>query len=268
MNPPETEQAASLPSTVMERTVRVVRVFTRGEFGGNLLGIHDGLLDDAEMQAIATALGYSETVFLGEPADGVTATRIFTPAYELPFAGHPLVGTTWHLTTPGATVGLRCGIGVVTWRQSDDGDADITVTYLPPVDDADPPAGVVGAWIAHMPLPYEMHQLASPEAVATYTPSDEPDHRLVWAPGDDGNADVVRARFFAFGVGVPEDPATGSAAVALAAVQRHLGRTEGAVTIHQGGEMGCPSRINMSWTADLTEVGGSVVDDGTRTISV
>lgn len=251
----------------MERTVRVLRVFTRDEVGGNLLGVHSGILDNDEMQAVAAALGYSETVFLGDPVDGATPTRIFTPGSELPFAGHPLVGTTWHLAEPGATVALRCGIGIVTGRRSDEGDASIDVNYLPQVDDVDVPAGATGAWIAHMPLPYEVHRLADPEAVAAYEPPDEPDHRLVWAAGDDGHNDIVRARFFAYGVGVPEDPATGSAAVALAAVQRHLGRTTGAVTIHQGSEMGCPSRIHLSWTPDLTVVGGSVADDGTRSVS-
>jgi trans-2,3-dihydro-3-hydroxyanthranilate isomerase len=252
----------------MERTVRVVRVFTRDRAGGNLLGIHDGILDDGEMQAVAAALGYSETVFLGDAADGVTPVRIFTPGTELPFAGHPLVGTTWHLTEPGDTVALRCGIGVVTGRRADGGDASIDVTYLPPVDEADPPPGAIGAWIAQMPLPYEVQELPGPDAVAAYEPPDEPAHRLLWAPGDDGDADVIRARFFAFGVGVPEDPATGSAAVALAAVQRHLGRTEGRVTIHQGSEMGCPSRIELRWTSDLTVVGGAVADDGIRSVSV
>ena len=246
----------------------MVRVFTRNEVGGNLLGIHEGILGDHEMQAIATALGYSETVFLGEPAFGVTPTRIFTPGNELPFAGHPLVGTTWHLTKPGETVELRCGIGVVTGRQAENGAASIGVAYLPPVDEVDAPPGATGAWIAHMPLPYEVHELPGPDAVAAYAPPDEPDHRLVWAAGEEGDADTIRARFFAFGVGVPEDPATGSAAVALAAVQRHLGRTQGSVTIHQGSEMRCPSRIDLSWTADLTVVGGSVVDDGTRSVQV
>jgi trans-2,3-dihydro-3-hydroxyanthranilate isomerase len=198
----------------------------------------------------------------------VTPTRIFTPGNELPFAGHPLVGTTWHLAEPGGRVELRCGIGIVTGRRADVGAASIDVTYLPPVDDVDAPPGASGAWIAHMPLPYEVHRLPDPDAVAAYVPPDEPDHRLVWAAGDDGHADVIRARFFAFGVGVPEDPATGSAAVALAAVQRHLGRTEGSVTVHQGSEIGSPSRIDLSWTPDLTVVGGSVVDDGTRSVSV
>jgi predicted PhzF superfamily epimerase YddE/YHI9 len=251
----------------MERTVRVVRVFTRDEVGGNALGIHDGILDDGEMQAIASALGYSETVFLGDTADGATPVRIFTPGSELPFAGHPLVGTAWHLAGPGDTVALRCGIGLVTGRRADDGRASIDVTYLPPVDEVDRPAGVTGAWIARMPLRYEVHRLPDPDAVAGYEPPDEPDHRLVWAPGDEDDADVVRARFFAFGVGVPEDPATGSAAVALAAVQRHIGRTDGCVTIHQGSEIGCPSRIDLSWTPDITVIEGSVVDDGTRSVS-
>ena len=252
----------------MERTVRVVRVFTRDGVGGNLLGIHEGILDDAEMQALATALGYSETVFLDGSVDGVTPTRIFTPGQELPFAGHPLVGTTWHVAEPGGTVGLRCGIGVVTGSRAEDGDASIEVAYLAPVEEVDPPLGATGAWIARMPLPYEVHRLAFPDAVAAYRPPDQPEHRLVWAPGDDGDDDVVRARFFAFGVGVPEDPATGSAAVALAAVQRFLGRPQGAVTIHQGSEMGYPSRINLTWTPEITVVGGSVVDEGRRTVSV
>ena len=61
------------------------------------------------------------------------------------------------------------------------------------------------------------------DAVAAYELADRPDHRLVWARGDGGDDDIVRARFFAPGMGVVEDPATGSAAVALAAVLRHEG---------------------------------------------
>ena len=76
----------------MTRTVRVLRVFTRDGAGGNPLGVHDGILGDNEMQAVAAELGYSETVFLGDPLDGVVPARIFTPSYEMPFAGHPLVG--------------------------------------------------------------------------------------------------------------------------------------------------------------------------------
>jgi PhzF family phenazine biosynthesis protein len=118
-----------------------------------------------------------------------------------------------------------------------------------------------------MPLTYEVHRLASPQAVAEYRLEDEPDHRLVWAFGDEGADDIVRARFFAAGLGVAEDPATGSAAVALAAVLRHEGTHSGALTIHQGAEIGSPSRIDLTWTATYTLIGGAVADDGSRSIS-
>jgi PhzF family phenazine biosynthesis protein len=125
-----------------------------------------------------------------------------------------------------------------------------------------------GSWVAHMPLPYEVHQLESADEVAAYVLVDRPDHRLVWAPRDGGRDDVVRARFFAAGMGVDEDPATGSAAVALAAVLRHEGEESGALAIHQGAEVGSPSRIELSWTARDTAVGGAVTDDGRRVVSV
>ena len=142
-------------------SVRVVRVFTRDGSGGNHLGIHDGLLPDDVMQFVATSLGYSETIFVEEPDDdGVVGVRIFTPAGELPFAGHPLVGATWHLATPGAAVTLRCGIGVVAGHRNDVETASIEVAYLPPVERTTTP-GVVASWIAQMPLPYEVHLLAS-----------------------------------------------------------------------------------------------------------
>jgi trans-2,3-dihydro-3-hydroxyanthranilate isomerase len=249
-------------------TVRVVRVFTRDGGGGNHLGIHQGLLPDDAMQVIATTLGYSETIFVDDLADdGTIGVRIFTPAGELPFAGHPLVGAAWHLATPGAAVALRCGIGVVSGQRPDDDTASIDVAYLPSVERTSVP-GTEQSWVALMPLPYEVHQLASPSDVADYVLTDRPDHRLVWAGRNDGWEDPVRARFFAPGMGVEEDPATGSAAVALAAVLRHEGQRSGTLTIYQGAEVGFPSRIELSWTAVDTAIGGAVTDEGRRTVSV
>ena len=84
----------------------VVRVFTVGEEGGNPLGvIPDSTgLSAVDMQRIAAELGFSETVFVDWPEGGYPALRIFTPAVEMPFAGHPLVGTAWVLNElgPGA----------------------------------------------------------------------------------------------------------------------------------------------------------------------
>ena len=78
----------------------VLRVFTAGREGGNHLGVVNDLvdLDDAAMQQIATDLGFTETVFVDWPEGSIPFARIFTPAEELPFAGHPLVGAAWCLT--------------------------------------------------------------------------------------------------------------------------------------------------------------------------
>jgi PhzF family phenazine biosynthesis protein len=126
---------------------------------------------------------------------------------------------------------------------------------------------VIASWVALMPLPYEIHLLESPDAVAAYELVDRPDHRLVWARGDGGGS-IFRARFFAPGMGVVEDPATGSAAVALAAVLRHEGEESGSATIHQGAEVDSPSCIDLSWTVRDTVIGGAVSADGSRTVSV
>jgi trans-2,3-dihydro-3-hydroxyanthranilate isomerase len=249
-------------------TVRVVRVFTRDGGGGNHLGIHDGVRSNSLMQAVATRLAYSETIFIDELDDeGAAGVRIFTPASELPFAGHPLVGAAWHLATPGATVAMRCGIGVITGHRPDAESASIEVPYLPPVERSSTP-GAMASWIARMPLPYEVVRLATSADVASYQLTDRPDHRLVWARVEGADDDTVRARFFAPGMGVEEDPATGSAAVALAAVLRYEGAESGDLTIHQGAEVGSPSRIDVSWTAKDTIIGGAVTDEGTRTVSV
>lgn len=261
-------RSAGMSDRSREVTVRVVRVFTRDGGGGNPLGIHDGVLDDPAMQSIATTLGYSETIFIDAAADdGVADVRIFTPASELPFAGHPLVGATWYVATPQATVALRCGIGVVAGHRPTEDSASIEVAYLPTVERTTAP-DTTAAWIAAMPLPYEVHQLAGPDDVAAYELEDRPAHRLIWARADGGDEPSVRARFFAPVMGVDEDPATGSAAVALAAVLRHEGQSSGALTINQGAEIGCPSRIDLSWTARDTVIGGTIADDGLRTISV
>ena len=79
----------------------MLRVFVdeAGEFG-NLLGIVDGeAVSSDQRQRVAAAIGYSETVFVEDPDIG--RVQIFTPAIELPFAGHPTVGTAWWLRQQG-----------------------------------------------------------------------------------------------------------------------------------------------------------------------
>src|SRR5918992_596185 len=86
--------------------LHVLRVFTNdeGEWGNRLGVFLDGAqVPEGDRQAIAADLGFSETVFVEDPANGVL--RIFTPALELPFAGHPLVGTGWLLDQQGGAGG-------------------------------------------------------------------------------------------------------------------------------------------------------------------
>ena len=247
----------------MSVEVHVVRVFTRGELGGNHLGIvADG--DDRsteEMQAIATEVGHSETIFLAD--DG--KVRIFTPFDELPFAGHPLVGAAWWLAHAGTRVReLRPPIGPI--RCGTIGDRGWIETTLD-----QPVRSFSGRWpdwlpdpvrscIVDMPLPYLIWQVESPAEVAAieYQPGDQ----WIYAVAESGP--TTRARFF---VGDEfEDPATGSAAVALARARSHWGEESGEVRVLQGEEIGHPSTIHLSWRERRCRVAGTVHPEPSRVV--
>jgi trans-2,3-dihydro-3-hydroxyanthranilate isomerase len=122
----------------------------------------------------------------------------------------------------------------------------------------------VGAWWVAMPLPYLLLEVADAATVAAAGPDFE---RLGEHFGTflfARSAGEVRARFFAPAAAVPEDPATGSAAVALAALLRSRGEENGAVEISQGSEIGHPSRILLEWDGDRVSIGGTVVRDEVR----
>jgi trans-2,3-dihydro-3-hydroxyanthranilate isomerase len=256
------------------RPCHILRVFTRGDEGGNHLGVvPDGVgLSDEAMQAVATDLGYPETVFISWAEGEPPSVRIFTPAVELPFAGHPLVGAAWVLSMlgPGGTDRLRCGIGDVGLEV--DGDLAWIETKLnqrveslnDPLETARehelPPAKA--ARLVMMPLPYLLLELEDPQNVTEADPKpssfDVDDLVYIWAWKSESE---VKARFFAPGVGVFEDPATGSAAVALAAALQARGRSRGRLVIHQGDEVGSPSTIRLSWGGARARIGGTVRRD-------
>jgi trans-2,3-dihydro-3-hydroxyanthranilate isomerase len=254
------------------RTAAVVRVFTRGSEGGNHLGVLTEVtgLDRDAMQGIAAHLGYSETIFLDRHPDE-TAARIFTPTTELPFAGHPLVGAAWTLGGEGVLV---CGIGRIRYAADRDG-ATVSVPMTRTVHTADAsdiasqarlPAPV-RAWWAHMPIPYLIVEVATEKEVAAATPdvgalatTEAGEATMLFAR----DGDAVRARFFAPGLGVDEDPATGSAAAGLAAVLWSEGEGEGSVVITQGVEIGHPSEIRVEWDGPTVRLGGSVRSEGGR----
>jgi predicted PhzF superfamily epimerase YddE/YHI9 len=206
----------------------VLRVFTDDQGGsGNRLGVvlDAGRIDRACRQAIAAELGYSETVFV----EGETRIQIFTPSTELPFAGHPMVGSAWLLGQPV----LHARAGAVRAR-------------------------VVGAhaWIrapAEWSPRFERRRLDGPAAVDAFLPPTA-GNLQVWAWQDE-SLGRIRARVFAPDLGVAEDPATGSAAIVLCAA---LGRP---ITIDQG--PGC--RIEARpLEGGMVELGGRVADDGER----
>lgn len=251
----------------------VLRVFTRDEAGGNHLGVIPdvtGLTRDG-MQSIAADLGFSETVFLDWRDGGTPKARIFTPASELPFAGHPLVGAAWVLTQqgPGGPSAIECGVGDVIIEDDDD-----VMWIKPPFDQEVRSASRdVSDWVkplhvstSMMPLPYLVAELDSVADVASLNPPPWGDSICVWAWDEPGQR--LRARFFAEDHGVVEDPATGSAAVALAASLRARGMPRGAVTIHQGEEIGHPSLIQLEWDHDEVRVGGLVTQDDVRILDV
>lgn len=257
----------------MPRVCQVLRVFTRGDEGGNALGVVNDIvgLTGEMMQSIATELGYSETVFVDWPEGESPVARIFTPALELPFAGHPLVGTAWTMLTlgPGGVDRLRCGIGEVTIGM-DGPSAWVTA----PIDAVNARARDMGdvaqkahlprplsSWIVELPKDYVIHEYPDAATVAGIVPDPTALRAhfgtLVYAR--DGKN--VRARFFAPAAGVPEDPATGSAAVALATACVASGESDGEVAIDQGEEIGHPSRIDLSWTSTTARIGGTCVRD-------
>jgi len=260
----------------MPRVCQVLRVFTRGDEGGNALGVVNDIveLSDDRMQAIATDLGFSETVFVDWPEGEPPVVRIFTPALELPFAGHPLVGTAWTMLTlgPGGVDRLRCGIGEVAVGM--DGSAAWVTAPIDATNAASVDLGDLAkraslpqparSWIVNLPMEYVILEYPDAASVAGADPDlgvlSEHFGTLVFAR-DDAR---VRARFFAPAGGVPEDPATGSAAVALATALVASAEPEGHVTVDQGEEMGHPSRIDLSWTTATARIGGTCVRDEIR----
>lgn len=211
--------------------LHVLRVFVaENGTAGNRLGVFlaGAEVPAGERQRVAAELGFAETVFVEDREHG--ALRIFTPAEELPFAGHPLVGTAWLLAHEGAAPDcLRPPAGTAAVRR----DGELT-------------------WIAGRPEwapAIEYVQLGSAaEVEALSGPGDREDPVYFWAWADEA-AGRVRSRGFFPTLGISEDEATGAAALALCG---GLGR---AIEVTQGSG----SRLYARPIADgLVEVGGRV----------
>jgi trans-2,3-dihydro-3-hydroxyanthranilate isomerase len=239
-------------------------------------------LTPESMQAIAADLGFSETIFLVWAQEEIPRVRIFTPGAELPFAGHPLVGMAWTLNHlgPGGCDTLRCPAFEVEVRLEGDGAAiDVPLDQIvrPAPEGAslaaavNLPEPVAARWV-DMPVPYLLIEAESPAAVSEATPATKETFRAsgidmvyLYAFASPGS---VRARFFAPGHGVFEDPATGSAAVALAAARQADGQPSGRLEVNQGSEIGHPSRINLAWRHRRASIGGTVRKDEVRWLEI
>jgi predicted PhzF superfamily epimerase YddE/YHI9 len=223
--------------------VTVLRVFTDedGNFG-NPLGVVDASqAAPAERQRIAAQLGYSETIFIDVPNPGSTTAhaRIYTPATELPFAGHPTVGASWWLRdrgTPVKTLQVPAGLVQVTYED------DVTAV------------SARSEWAPE----FAIYDLESTDELFDADPDDYPDdiQNYLWT-WTDRERGAIRSRMFAANLGVPEDEATGAAAVRIT---DYLSRD---LTIVQGKG----SVILTSWSPEgWVRVAGRVVNDGTKQI--
>ncbi|WP_159902764.1 PhzF family phenazine biosynthesis protein [Salinirussus salinus] len=283
----------------MPHDLHIVDVFARERYTGNQLAVveSEGTTGDEEMQAIAREMNYSETTFV-ESREDPYRVRIFTPEAEVPFAGHPTLGTAHVVRERVAdgrpeevTLALNVGEVPVEVRERD-GRETLWMTQQPPEfgDELDHGrlAGVLGLsadrldtdWpvqVVSTGLPTVLVPLADREALtdidldrgAYDDLTGDREAKLVHAfcadPRDPDNDLAVR--MFAPAYGVPEDPATGSANGCLAAyLARHAYFGSGVVDarVEQGYEMGRPSLLYLCATDrgdDVrVEVGGRVVD--------
>lgn len=286
----------------MKLTYHILDVFTRDWLAGNPLAVVSKAddLSTARMQAIAGEFNLSETVFVRAPVNtGHTAQlRIFTPRVELPFAGHPTVGAAVLLGLHHklSAVRLELGVGQVTaiMERVDKrtGEAKFALPHLPeretPVPDTSAIAAALGLSVDQIGcegmapalfsagVPYYLIPVADATALeavqverrglAEQFPAGR--HSLyvfTKTPNERGND--YAARMFGAGLGIAEDPATGSAAAALIgliAEQGGLADGQHLIRLRQGREMGRPSLIEMQVNMSAGKlvhagIGGSAV---------
>jgi trans-2,3-dihydro-3-hydroxyanthranilate isomerase len=265
----------------------VCDVFTDTPLEGNQLGVFTDArgLDDETMQALARELKFSESTFVLRPEQGGHAKmRIFTPVTELPFAGHPTLGTAFVLGTPLQTpvIRLETGNGIVPVRLEREenrlstGWMEQPLPSVEPYEDADALLEALGVERSELPVEYYDNgmghvyvALGSEAEVAALRPDFGALSALPARLGVNcfaGSGARWKTRMFAPAGGVPEDPATGSAAGPLALHLARHGRIEFGqqIEITQGVEIQRPSKLyarvdGSAEAVERVEVGGSAV---------
>ena len=282
-----------------------VDVFTDRQFGGNPLAVITDAqgLSGERMQAIAAEFNLAETTFVLPPRDPAhtAEVRIFTPKAELPFAGHPNVGTAFVLARAGSRYGrpvtgerlvFEEKAGLVAMDITREAGAVVATRLAAPVplgfgEEIDPALVAAACSLEPDDLKLDVHpprvascgaallfvELKSRETLRRAAPRAEmfardfPRDRIVgihlYVQAKDGDIDI-QTRMFAPEHGIPEDPATGAATVALIGVLAHHRREADitlAKTIGQGFDMGRPSVLQASaekkdGTVVATYIGG------------
>jgi trans-2,3-dihydro-3-hydroxyanthranilate isomerase len=269
----------------------IVDVFTDRPFAGNPLAVVFGAaaLAGDQMQTLAREFNLSETVFV-LPATGEATyrARIFTPEAELPFAGHPSVGAAVTavrrgLAAPGRVV-QECGAGLLPIEVTEAGSATLTggTPTLGDERDPDPLLALVGLSAADHAgaaprragcgLEFDFLPVRRPALARTAGADPATAARIgvsqVSVFAWDADTSSAHARVFCPGVAVPEDPATGSAALGLGVWLTAAGwlpsSGTSSYTVHQGAEMGRPSVLECTVTAEggravVATVAGHVV---------
>jgi trans-2,3-dihydro-3-hydroxyanthranilate isomerase len=265
----------------------VADVFTDKPLAGNQLAVFTDAREIPEdlLQPLAREMNFSETVFvLPKESDGHARIRIFTPTIEIPFAGHPTLGTAFVLAAPLqlAEIRLETGAGIVPIKLERDGARIVFGRMEQPIPTVEPyenEAELLDALgVERSELPVEVYDnglrhvyvaLPSEDDVAALKPDLARLAELPAVLGINtfaGSGSRWKTRMFAPGDGVPEDPATGSAAGPLALhLARHRRIDFGAeIEISQGAEIGRPSTLyarteGSAERVEKVEVGGAGV---------
>lgn len=280
----------------------LVDVFTESKYAGNQLAVFEnaGHLTASEMQQIAKEINFSETTFVlsSKPRNGGYDVRIFTPVKELPFAGHPTLGTAFVLQQKviqqpleQVTLNLQVGPIPVTIAYHDQQPTVLWMRQNPPVfGEVLPPeaiAHILGLNLDDLDLRFPVQEVSTgvpfiiaplqslaalqrikinSDALSQVVESLQAKDIFVFCPETRHPENRFSARMFAPLLGIPEDPATGSANGCFAGYlvhHRYLGSNSIHVQVEQGYEMGRPSLLMLQATEQddqiSVNVGGHVI---------
>ena len=283
-------------------TFYIVDVFAVEKYSGNQLAVFTDAahLSEAQMQTFAKEMNYSETTFITstEVQEGGYNVRIFTPAKELPFAGHPTLGTAYIIqqevikqSVETVSLNLKVGQIPVTWHNSEEAGEVLWMRQNPPTfhqkldasalavvlgleqDEIDSrfPIQEVSTGVPFIIVPLKTHESlkrirVNRDKYFNLVENTEAKEILVFCPETYSPENNLSVRVFAEYLGIPEDPATGSANGCLAGYlveYSYFGEKAVDVRVEQGYEMGRPSLLLLKAqkNEDMIEVlvGGKVM---------